>query len=143
MPIFESHSMKNRETRIESIVSNEGLKGRVCNRMGCGRQILSPDGMPAYNRHFCDAACRRADKRERMQQKRHKARIGRCGHCGRKLDQRPVPDGSVPRHKALPESGTPQTMSQVQIDEAASPRITTSRSLNAEERILTTAIVGG
>jgi hypothetical protein len=75
-------------------------RGRVCNRAGCGQLIVGRDGRPRYDRNFCSSDCRRADKRERMQEKRRKAKTGRCPHCGRKTGEDPLSDGRVPRHNA-------------------------------------------
>ena len=90
-------------------------RGRVCSRTGCGRLIVAPDGQPAYNRHFCNEACRRADKRERMQQKRRKATIGRCPQCGRKLGDDRLADGRVPRHNASLELAVPPNGDRVEL----------------------------
>jgi rRNA maturation protein Nop10 len=57
---------------------------RICNREGCGRQILTKDGSPDYRKHFCGAACLKIDKRERLQAKRSRLKGRRCPHCGRK-----------------------------------------------------------
>jgi hypothetical protein len=57
---------------------------RVCNREGCGRQILAKDGSPDYRKHFCGATCLKIDKRERLQAKRLRLENRRCSHCGRK-----------------------------------------------------------
>jgi len=77
-------------------------RGWVCIRADCGTLLIGNDGRPVYDRNFCGSDCRRADKRERMQEKRGKARSGRCPHCGRKFDRDCSGDGLVPRHKALP-----------------------------------------
>jgi hypothetical protein len=76
--------------------------GRVCNRWGCGKRILDKSGHPAFNRNFCGTECRRADKRERLQDRRQRARTGRCAACGRKLVASSSPDGRVPRHNVAP-----------------------------------------
>jgi hypothetical protein len=86
-------------------------RGRVCIRAGCGKLLIGNDGRPIYDRNFCSQECRRADKRERMQEKRRKARSGRCPHCGRKFDRDSSSDGSpvattqsVPCHNAMTRS---------------------------------------
>jgi hypothetical protein len=89
-------------------------RGRVCNRAGCGQPIVGNDGRPRYDRNFCSSDCRRADKRERMQEKRRKARSGRCPHCGRKFDRDYSTDGSVPRHDASPVAETQMTRGESQ-----------------------------
>lgn len=71
---------------------------RLCNREGCGRRIVGSDGRPSYDRHFCSAGCRREDKRERVEEMRRKARIGRCGLCGRKAGKDAPQNSAVPRH---------------------------------------------
>ena len=73
---------------------------RVCNREGCGKRIIGKGGMPTYNRHFCSSNCRREDKRERVAEIRRKARIGRCGSCGRKAAKDALQNSAVPRHNA-------------------------------------------
>lgn len=57
---------------------------RVCNREGCGKRIVTKDGRPDYRKHFCDAACLRVDKRERLFAKRDRLRGRRCPQCGRR-----------------------------------------------------------
>jgi len=84
------------------------IVGRVCNRRGCGRSILDRDGRPAFNRNFCGVECRRADKRERLQDRRQRARTGRCAACGRKLIAVPSHDTRVPRHNAPPSAMPPR-----------------------------------
>ena len=61
-------------------------RGRVCIRAGCGNLLIGNDERPIYSRSFCSSDCRQADKRERMQEKRRRARVGKCPHCGRKFD---------------------------------------------------------
>ena len=73
---------------------------RVCNREGCGGRILEKNGSPSYDRHFCSSNCRREDKRERVAEMRRKARIGRCGLCGRKAAKDAPQNSAVPRHNA-------------------------------------------
>jgi hypothetical protein len=89
-------------------------RGRVCIRVGCGKLLIGNDGRPIYDRNFCSQECRRADKRERMQEKRRKARSGRCPHCGRKFDRDCSTDGRVPRHNAPPVAETQMTCVDVQ-----------------------------
>jgi len=85
-------------------------RGRVCIRAGCGKPLIGNDGRPIYDRNFCGEECRRADKRERMQEKRRKARGGRYPHCGRKLDRICSADSLlVPRHDASPVTETQMT----------------------------------
>lgn len=84
------------------IETTSNVRGRVCSRAGYGKLLIGNDGRPIYDRNFCNQECRRADKRERMQEKRRKARSGRCPHCGRKFDRDCSTDGRVPRHNAPP-----------------------------------------
>jgi hypothetical protein len=90
------------------------LRGRVCIRAGCGKLLVGNDGRPIYDRNFCGSDCRRADKRERMQEKRRKARKGRCPHCGRKFDLDSSADSSVPRHNGPPAIENPMTQGEDQ-----------------------------
>lgn len=76
--------------------------GRVCNRRGCGKPILDKAGRPVFNRNFCGAECRQADKRERLQDRRQRARTGRCAACGRKAVAVSSSDSRVPRHNVPP-----------------------------------------
>jgi hypothetical protein len=57
---------------------------RVCNREGCGKQIVGKDGRSDYRKHFCSIPCLNNDKRERLQAKRLRLEGRRCSHCGRK-----------------------------------------------------------
>ena len=75
---------------------------RVCGHEGCGKPIVGRDGRPSYDRHFCSSNCRREDKREATAERRRKARIGRCGLCGRKAAKDAPQNSVVPRHNAPP-----------------------------------------
>ena len=60
---------------------------RVCQRMGCGKPLLTRRGDPDYTeqRRFCSKGCADADKAERMAgQRALAARAGRCPTCGKK-----------------------------------------------------------
>jgi hypothetical protein len=105
-----SHSIAEHEARTWIAGTIEinlpaAPRGRICNRAGCGRPILGKDGRPRYDRNFCGPQCRRADKRERMQEKRHKAKIGRCPVCCRTPDKGCSKIGRVPRHNASTSAG--------------------------------------
>ncbi len=89
-------------------------RGRVCSRAGCGQSIVGSDGRPRYDRNFCGEECRRADKRERMQEKRRKARIGRCPTCGKQTVEGKLRNGAVPFHDASPVVETPMTRDEGQ-----------------------------
>jgi hypothetical protein len=59
------------------------VRGRVCNRAGCGKILLTPEGKPDYRRHFCGRECRAADQRERKRIRRENLRERKCPLCGR------------------------------------------------------------
>jgi hypothetical protein len=84
----------------------ETLRGRVCNRAGCGQLIVGKDRSPRYDRNFCSSQCRRADKRERMQEKRRKAKSGTCPNCGRQMVEGLSGSGPVTGHKPSPAIDT-------------------------------------
>jgi len=60
---------------LSHIGTTSKVRGCVCSRAGCGKPLLGNDGRPIYDRNFCSAECRRADKRERMEGWRQR-RIG-------------------------------------------------------------------
>jgi len=92
----------------------------VCNREGCGKRVVGKDGRPRYDRNFCGADCRREDKRERVAEMRRKARIGRCGVCGRKAAKDAAQNSVVPRHNA-PAVDFGSTLNAKQPQDAIAP----------------------
>jgi hypothetical protein len=57
---------------------------RVCARPRCGRELLSKDGSPNYQRKFCSPEHLAEDKAERVDAKREKGRKrGSCPTCGK------------------------------------------------------------
>ena len=71
---------------------------RVCNREGCGKKIVSKEGLPDYRRHFCSSDCLRLDKRERVRARRVRLKNGSCPYCGRKAVQDASLNGLVKLH---------------------------------------------
>jgi hypothetical protein len=87
------------EDRLEA-ASNENqsepmTRGRVCCRVGCGKELLTSEGKPDYSRQFCGRECRLADLREQQRIKRAEFKGGKCPLCGRQSPRRQMPDQAV------------------------------------------------
>lgn len=70
------------------------VRGRVCNRAGCGRILLTLDGKPEFNRQFCSRKCRLADLRDQKRFLRAEFHGGKCPLCGRRGSGAPLTDPS-------------------------------------------------
>jgi endogenous inhibitor of DNA gyrase (YacG/DUF329 family) len=67
----------------EETTGKSAVRGRVCNRAGCGKPLLTHSGRPDYRRHFCGRGCRLADQSERLRLRRARAAGRKCPVCGR------------------------------------------------------------
>ncbi len=56
---------------------------------GCGKELLTPDGLTDYDRIFFSAACRNKDKAQRVRDLRARARKQKvCSKCGRAMPRK-------------------------------------------------------
>jgi hypothetical protein len=67
----------------EETTSKVAVRGRVCNRTGCGKLLVTSEGLPDFSRQFCSRECSRADLRDQLRVKRAQFTGGKCPLCGR------------------------------------------------------------
>jgi hypothetical protein len=92
----------------EEMTGKTVVRGRVCNRAGCGRLLVIKSGALDYHRQFCGPKCLGADRREKLENQRAGLKGAKCSRCGRQSTgdhrfQRSVPLHTPPNLDAPPE----------------------------------------